>query len=112
MYKRSKWVDLLSRRKGFKKHSWNPYTSDIHRLSIYPSISVKDDATLKIGDNLTIYIDNVDDHGRGTANYRGFRLIVYNATVGSRVTVRVKEIRGRDVICETIKTHSEADVEY
>lgn len=96
----------------FKKQSWNPYTSDIQRLSIYPSINVKDDSILKIGDTLTIYIDNVDDQGRGTASYKGFKIIVYNATVGSKVTVRVKEIRSREAYCETIKTHSEADVEY
>lgn len=73
---------------------------------------MKEDLVLKTGDTLTIYVDNIDDQGRGTANYRGYRIIVYNATVGSKVTVRVKEVRGREAYCEILKTHSEADVEY
>jgi len=96
-----------------RKHSWNPYTSEIRRLSIYPSIQApKDDDRLRRGMEIEVYIGDMDEHGNGLASYRGHRVIVYNASVGSRVRARIVKVVGDTAYAEIVKTISESSIEY
>jgi len=96
-----------------RKHSWNPYTSEIRRLSIYPHIQTpRDENRLRRGMEIEVYINNIDERGNGIANYRGHRIIVYNASVGSKVKARIIKISGDTAYAEIIRTISESSVEY
>lgn len=96
-----------------RKHSWNPYTSEIRRLSIYPRIQTpRDENRLKRGMEIEVYINNIDERGNGIANYRGYRIIVYNASVGSKVRIRINKISGDTAYAEIVRTISESSVEY
>ncbi|RLG83478.1 MAG: deoxyribonuclease [Thermoprotei archaeon] len=96
-----------------RKHSWNPYTSEIQRLSIYPRVQVpKEDDTPKTGEIIEVFISGMDDKGRGIGYFKGRKIIVRNASVGSKVRVRITHV-GKDVMFgEIIKTVSESSVEY
>ncbi len=96
-----------------RKHSWNPYTSEIQRLSIYPRVNVpQDEFKLKTGAIIDVIVNDMDERGRGIANYRGYKIIVYNASVGSKVKVKITKITGNTAYAEIIKTISESSVEY
>jgi len=101
-------VTRLRRR---KQHSWNPYTSEIQRYSIYPQYNT-DSFDLKTGDVITVSINEVDEKGRGLVNYRGRKVIVYNASLGSTVKARVVKITQDTVYAEIIETLSESNVDY
>ncbi len=96
-----------------RKHSWNPYTSEIRRLSIYPQVRApRDEFRLRRGMELELYINNIDDRGNGIASYRNYKIIVYNATVGSRVKARIVKVVGDTAYAEVVSTISESSVEY
>lgn len=95
-----------------RKHSWNPYTSEVQRFSVYPKISVGSEDSVKVGDTIVVSIDEVDERGRGYASYKGRRVIVYNASLGSTVRARVVKVSQESVLAETIETLSESSVEY
>jgi len=96
-----------------RKHKWNPYTSEVQRFSIYPRIQgSSDDMGVKPGDIITLSIRNVDGKGYGVAMYRGKRILVYNASLGSRVKARVTKLVGDIIYAEPIETIKESDVEY
>ncbi|WFO75377.1 TRAM domain-containing protein [Desulfurococcaceae archaeon MEX13E-LK6-19] len=96
-----------------RKHSWNPYTSEIQRLSIYPRIQApRDDDKPKVGDIVEVIVSDMDSKGRGIASYRGYKIIVYNAGVGSKVKARITKIAGDSIYAEVISTISESSVEY
>ncbi len=95
-----------------RKHRWNPYTSEVQRFSVYPRIQVPREEQLKPGDEITVSIRDVDEKGRGIASYRGKTVIVYNASLGSRVKARIVKIAGDTVYAEIKETLSDSDVEY
>lgn len=96
-----------------RKHSWNPYTSEIQRLSIYPRVkSGYEEFRLKPGMEVVVVINNVDDRGYGVAGYRGYRLHVYNASVGSKVRVRITRVQGSNAYGEIVETISESSIGY
>ncbi|MEM0378390.1 MAG: deoxyribonuclease [Thermosphaera sp.] len=95
-----------------KKHSWNPYTSDVQRFSIYPRIQQPKDDALKPGMTLTVNISDVDQRGNGVVPYRDSKIIVYGASLGSKVKVRVSRVVGDTAYAEIVETLSEADETY
>jgi len=96
-----------------RKHSWNPYTSEIQRLSIYPRVQVpRDENRLRKGDVIEIVVNDMDDKGRGVASYRGYKVIVYNASVGSKVRVKITKVVGETAFAEITDTISESSIEY
>jgi len=104
--------DEFVTRHKMRKHSWDPYTSEVQRFSIYPKIQTPSGDEIRVGDVLTLSINEVDEKGRGLANYRGRRVIVYNASLGSRVKARVVKIAGDDIYAQIVETLSESNVEY
>lgn len=96
-----------------RKHSWNPYTSEVQRFSIYPKIQTPSEGNdLKVGQVITVSINDVDEKGRGITSYRGRQVIVYNASLGSRVKARIVKIAGDTIYAKILETLSEADTEY
>lgn len=96
-----------------RKHSWNPYTSEIQRLSIYPRVQVpREENKPKVGDVIEVTVSDMDGKGRGLGEYKGYRIIVYNAGVGSRVKARVVKIAGDSIYAEVVSTISESSIEY
>lgn len=95
-----------------RKHRWNPYTSEVQRFSVYPRIQVPREEGVKPGDVITVSIRDVDERGRGIASYRGKTVIVYNASLGSRVKARVVKITGNTIYAEITETLTDSDVEY
>ncbi len=103
--------EFVARHKA-RKHKWNPYTSEIQRFSVYPRIQTPKEEGIRTGDIFTVSIRDVDEKGRGIANYRGKRVIVYNASLGSKVKVRALKIVGDTIYAQIIETLSETDTEY
>lgn len=101
----------MTRQRRRKPHSWDPYTSEVQRFSIYPKLNI-DSSDLKIGDVITLSINEVDEKGRGLANYRGRRVVVYNASLGSVVKARIVKVTQDAVYAEIIETISETNVDY
>lgn len=95
-----------------RKHKWNPYTSEVQRFSVYPRIQTPKEESVRVGETFTVSINDVDEKGRGIANYRGKRIIVYNASLGSRVKVKAVKVVGDTVYAQIVETLSEADTEY
>jgi len=95
-----------------KKHSWNPYTSDVQRFSIYPRIQQPKDESLKPGMILTVDINDVDQKGNGIVSLKDTKIIVYGASLGSKVKVRISRVAGDTAYAEIIETLSEADETY
>ncbi len=97
-----------------RKHTWNPYTSEIKRLSIYPDMSgrEREEKPLKPGDVIEVIVNNMDDRGRGMAGYRGMRVIVFNSSVGSKYRVRIVRVSGNTAYAEILETLSESAIEY
>lgn len=92
-----------------KKHEWSPYTSDVQRFSVYPRITAPQEEVLKPGMTIVININNIDEKGQGVASYRGKKIIVYNASLGSRVKVKLTKVQGDVAYGEIIQTLSEVD---
>ncbi len=96
-----------------RKHSWNPYTSEIQRLSIYPRVRASgDEFRLKPGMEITVVINDMGDRGQGIASYRGYKVYIYNASVGSKVRVRITRVQGSRAYGEIVETLSESSIEY
>jgi predicted RNA-binding protein with TRAM domain len=96
-----------------RKHSWNTYTSEVQRFSIYTRVkSGIDNEVVRVGNIITLSIKEVDEKGRGIASYRGRRVIVYNASLGSTVKAKVVKTVGDTVYAEIIDTLRESDTEY
>lgn len=96
-----------------RKHSWNPYTSEVQRFSIYPKIKTDHETSnVRIGETITVSIKEVDEKGRGITSYRGKKVVIYNASLGSTVKAKVVKIVGDTVFAEIIKTLRESDTEY
>ena len=96
-----------------RKHSWNPYTSEVQRFSIYPRVQTDTgENVVKTGEILTLSIKEVDEKGRGIASYRGKKVVVYNASLGSTVKARVVKVVGDTVYAEIMETLKETDTEY
>ncbi|ACL11125.1 deoxyribonuclease/rho motif-related TRAM [Desulfurococcus amylolyticus 1221n] len=95
-----------------KKHSWNPYTSDVQRFSIYPRIQTPHEDSLRPGKILTVEIGDVDKHGNGIVDYKGAKIIVYNASLGSKVKIRITKVNDDVAYGEILEVLSEANEKY
>ncbi len=95
-----------------RKHRWNPYTSEVQRFSVYPRIQVPREERVRIGEEITVTIRDVDEKGRGIANYRGKTVIVYNASLGSKVKAKIVKATGDTLYAEIVKTLTDSDIEY
>ncbi len=96
-----------------RKHSWNPYTSEVRRLSIYPDMrGPREEKPLKPGDVVEVLVNNMDERGRGVAGYRGMRIIVFNSSVGSKYRVKIVRVSGDTAYAEIMETLSESAIEY
>ncbi|WP_448579091.1 TRAM domain-containing protein [Thermosphaera sp.] len=95
-----------------KKHSWNPYTSDVQRFSIYPRIQQPKDDSLKPGMILTLNINDMDQRGNGIVSLKDTKIIIYGASLGSKVKVKISRVVGDTAYAEIIETLSEADETY
>lgn len=95
-----------------RKHRWNPYTSEVQRFSVYPRIQVPREERIGIGEEITVTIRDVDEKGRGIASYRGKTVIVYNASLGSKVKAKIVKETGDTLYAEIVKTLTDSDVEY
>jgi predicted RNA-binding protein with TRAM domain len=100
----------VARERG--KKDWTPYSSDIRRLSIYPSIRGYDEKRLEVGDVVVVNIYDIDDKGNGVVNYRGFRIVIPNATSGSRVKVKIVKVQGDVLIGHIVEVLSESSADY
>lgn len=95
-----------------KKNNWSPYTSNLQKFSIYPSIRPREDAVLRVGDVLTVDIYDVDERGNGVV-YRGNKKIVIpNAISGSRVKIKIIKIQGDVAMAHVIDLLSETNADY
>lgn len=96
-----------------RKHSWNPYTSDIQRLSIYPRINTDTgEPQIKPGDELTLFIKDVDEKGNGIADYKNIKIVVYKASLGSMVKARIVRVSSNTAYAEVVETIRDSEVEY
>ncbi len=95
-----------------RKHRWNPYTSEVQRFSVYPRIQVPKEKSIRIGEEFVVKINDVDEKGRGIARYQGHQVIVYDASLGSKVRVKAVRKIGDTIYAEIVETLSETDTEY
>lgn len=95
-----------------KKHNWNPYTSDVQRFSVYPRIQVPQEDSVKPGKIMTVEIGDVDKRGNGIVNYKGVKIIVFNASLGSKVKIRITRVNNDVAYGEILETLSETDERY
>ena len=96
-----------------KKHSWAPYTSDVQKFSVYPSIRrPEDDNPLRVGFITVLNIDGVDESGNGVAVFRGVKVIVRNASLGSRVKARIVRVGPDHAVAEVLEVVKESYVDY
>lgn len=101
----------MARNNG-KKHNWNPYTSSVHKYSIYPSIKTAEEKSLRVGDIITVDIFDIDDKGNGIVQYGDKRIIVPNAASGSKVKIKIVKSQGDIAVGHVIKILSESNSEY
>lgn len=99
-------------RNNDKKNNWSPYTSSVHRYSIYPSIRTVEERALRVGDVITIDIFDVDEKGNGVVQYGDKKIIIPNATSGSKVKVKIVRIQGDIAMGHVIKILSESNSDY
>jgi len=106
----------MSRRKG-RKNKKGVYSVDVQKYSIYPRIPKPEEykpsgSELKPGDIITVDVTDIDNKGRGIANYRGYRVLVLGqATVGDRVKVKIEKVMDNTVIA-SILSMGKSEVEY
>ncbi|WP_440059687.1 TRAM domain-containing protein [Thermogladius sp. 4427co] len=95
-----------------RKHSWTPYTSDIQRFSVYPQIQKPREDTIQTGSVVTLDISGVDDKGNGIAVYKNIKVIVKNASLGSRVQAKITRVGDGIAIAEVVRVLKDSYVEY
>ncbi|MEM4718178.1 MAG: TRAM domain-containing protein [Desulfurococcaceae archaeon] len=99
-------------RNSNKRQNWNPYISSIQKYSIYPSIKTMEEKNLKVGDIITIDIYDVDEKGNGVVSYGDKKIVVPNATSGSKVKVKIIKLQGDVAFGHVIKVLSESNTGY
>jgi predicted RNA-binding protein with TRAM domain len=90
----------------------DPYNIDVYRYSIYPKVRYEDDNEIRVGHQLVLDIYDVDEKGRGVASYRGKKIIVPNAMLGSKVRVRIVKVEKDYAIAHIVSILREADNVY
>ncbi|MEM0246546.1 MAG: deoxyribonuclease [Desulfurococcaceae archaeon] len=95
-----------------KKQGWNPYTSDLQRFSVYPSIKMVEGRGIRVGDIIVVNVYDVDERGRGVVHYKDLKVIIPNATSGSRVKVKIVRVQGEVAFAHIIGVLSESSTEY
>ena len=92
--------------RSVKRKKRDPYSTNLERLSVYPSyknISKKEEkrgvTRLKEGATIRVRVTGVDDEGRPTGIYKGYEISIETQGVelepGEAVNVKVKKIIGR-----------------
>jgi len=61
---------------------------------------------------LTLNINDVDQRGNGIVSLKDTKIIVYGASLGSKVKVKISRVVGDTAYAEIIETLSEADETY
>ncbi|MCC6040607.1 MAG: deoxyribonuclease [Desulfurococcaceae archaeon] len=90
-----------------------PYTSDIYRYSIYPRVKYDNPSSdISVGQQIVVDIYDIDDKGRGVVMYKGKKIIVPNATLGSRVRVKVVRVEKDIAVANIISVLRETDTVY
>ena len=90
-----------------------PYISDVYKYSIYPRIKYDDPSSdINIGQQIVVDIYDVDDKGRGVVVYKGRKIIVPNAPLGSRVRVKVVRVERDFAVANITGILREADNTY
>ncbi len=79
---------------------------------MYPSIKTSEEKSLKVGDVITVDIYDIDDKGNGVVHRGDKKIIIPNATSGSKVKVRIIKIQGDIAIGHVIKVLSESNSDY
>lgn len=102
----------MSRNNNKKQQGWNPYSSNIQRFSIYPSIRNPEERSLRIGDVITVNIYDIDEKGNGVVRYGDKKIIIPNATSGSRVKIKIIKIQGDIAVGHIISVLNESNSEY
>ncbi|MEM1533272.1 MAG: TRAM domain-containing protein [Desulfurococcaceae archaeon] len=95
-----------------KKYSWDPYTSDVQKFSIYPQVNKYEHDNLKEGSIIEVIVTSSDPRGNGIALYKGKRVIMKGGSVGSKVRVKVTKVLGDTIYGEIAGTLTESGVEY
>ncbi|MFZ8783313.1 MAG: TRAM domain-containing protein [Desulfurococcaceae archaeon] len=90
----------------------DPYNIDVYRYSIYPRIRYEDGNEIRAGRQLVLDIYDVDEKGRGVASYRGKKIIVPNAMLGSKVRVRIVKVEKDYAIAHIVSILRETDNVY
>ena len=90
----------------------DPYNIDVYRYSIYPKIRYEDGNEIKVGHQLVLDIYDVDEKGRGVASYKGKKIIVPNAMLGSKVCVRIVKVEKDYAIAHIVSILRETDNVY
>ncbi len=90
------------------------YTSDIYRYSIYPRVKYDNNPSsdISVGQQIVVDIYDIDDKGRGVVMYKGKKIIVPNATLGSRVRVKVVRVEKDIAVANIISVLRETDTVY
>ncbi|MGC8982787.1 MAG: TRAM domain-containing protein [Desulfurococcaceae archaeon] len=91
-----------------RKRQWDPYTSDIQKLSIYPKISTREEPVIKVGDLLEVNVYDVDEADKGIVYYKGYKIIIPNAISGSRVKVKIVKVQGNIALGHVVSVLSES----
>jgi len=83
------------------------YTRDYTRWSVYPKIPKPDEygkKSLRPGQILEVEIIDIDEKGRGVANYNGIKIKINGGgTVGDKVKIRILNQRGDEALGEVIR---------
>lgn len=95
-----------------KKNSWDPYTSNLQRLSVYPPIKTQDHHTLRVGEIITVEVYDINERGQGVVYYKGKKVIIPNATSGSKVKVKISRVQDDIAIAHIVDVVSESDTTY
>lgn len=91
----------------------NAYSVDVYRYSIYPKIKYEShDDDIRIGQQLVLDIYDIDDKGRGVVVYKGKKVIIPNAMLGSRVRVKIVRIERDYAVAHIVNVIRETDSLY
>jgi predicted RNA-binding protein with TRAM domain len=82
-----------------KKRRKDVYSTDMNRLSVYPSYKRPEEKTGRIqfrrGETIKVRVSGQDDDGRPTGVYKGYRVVIIegDAMPGEEVMVEVQEYK-------------------
>lgn len=71
-----------------------------------------DGRRIRVGDVIVVNVYDVDERGRGVVHHNDLKVIIPNATSGSRVKVKIVKVQGDVAIAHIIGVLSESSTEY